>query len=172
MSPSATSTELLNPSRNGDPTTPPVPVPDHSYCEEIFPNIQPKVREDNPWGIFLSDSSLHNQRTAWSMSRSAPTHPAPCRSRCAQLAALSTEDGHCSPGWSVPAQTLHSHCKSSSPEQCDGKETPPGAHLLLLWVVERGSGVQHGFLGVVEELRDVLEVLGRALGSQRKRQPR
>lgn len=77
------------------------------------------------------------------------------------------------------AQTFHPPMRrqkhSTRPECCDG-ETPPAAvsstsYLLLLWVVEGCGGVQHSFLGIVEELRDVLEVLGRALGIQRKRQP-
>lgn len=41
-------------------------------------------------------------------------------------------------------------------------------YLLLLGVVEGPCGVQHSLLCVVEQLRDVLQVLGRALGMERR----
>lgn len=119
----------------------------------------------------------------WSMRASAPTCPQSLQISLAwicSLAALSTGDGCFCLVLAASAQTLHSPTQgqkhSKRPERCEGKETPPGAvssasYLLLFWVVEGSSGVQHSFLGIVEELRDVLEVLGRALGIQRKRQP-
>lgn len=36
----------------------------------------------------------------------------------------------------------------------------PQPHLLLLWAIEGSCGVQHSLLGIVEQLGDVLQVLG------------
>ena len=47
MSFSTTSKHYSNTSRDSDPTTPeqPIPAPDHSSGEDIFPNIQPQKAE-------------------------------------------------------------------------------------------------------------------------------
>lgn len=123
--------------------------------------------------------------------------PGPCRSadlsgldipswlRCTRERSIFPSVGspqrHCFPlVLAASAQTFHPPTQgqkhSTRAERCNGEEIPPGAvsslsYLLLLWVIEGGGGVQHSFLGIVEELRDVLEVLGRTLGIQRKRQP-
>lgn len=44
-------------------------------------------------------------------------------------------------------------------------------HLLLLWTVEGACWVENSLLGVVEQLGDVLQVFGRALGEQRTHVP-
>ena len=41
------------------------------------------------------------------------------------------------------------------------------AHLLLLWAVQGSSRVEHGLLGVIEELRNVLQVFSRTLRSEK-----
>lgn len=50
-------------------------------------------------------------------------------------------------------------------DETEHGQAQPGTALrlsygFLLWTVERTRGVQDGLLGVVEELRDVLEVFG------------
>lgn len=37
------------------------------------------------------------------------------------------------------------------------------SYLFLLWIIQGGGWVQHSFLGIVEQLRDVLQVPGRTL---------
>lgn len=84
----------------------------------------------------------------------------------------------------VPLSYLSCYLGPNSPPSFPGGSAAPqgrqegappetrssASYLLLLRVVEGGGGVQHSFLSVIEELRDVLEVLGGALRMQRKRQ--
>lgn len=44
------------------------------------------------------------------------------------------------------------------------------AHLLLFWAVQGSGRMENGLLGIVEELRDVLQVFGGALVKNRSTQ--